>query len=93
MGVRGARRGPTVLTLGPGWIGQKVTGLLHPPGLVEAVAATEAIVQRQAVAERPDRASDEPLRDAYSATADRCTPVSLAAAFVMLRAIPPKTME
>ncbi|TYR65295.1 MerR family transcriptional regulator [Streptomyces parvus] len=54
-GVRGARRGPTVLTLGPGWMGQKVPGLLHPPGLVEAVAATEAIVQRQAVAERTDR--------------------------------------
>ncbi|MFE6919231.1 MerR family transcriptional regulator [Streptomyces rubiginosohelvolus] len=54
-GVRGARRRPTVLTLGPGWMGQKVPGLLHPPGLTEAVAATEAIVRRQAVAERADR--------------------------------------
>ncbi|MFB8384830.1 MerR family transcriptional regulator [Streptomyces rubiginosohelvolus] len=54
-GVRGARRRPTVLTLGPGWMGQKVPGLLHPPGLAEAVAATEAIVRRQAVAERTDR--------------------------------------
>ncbi|MGW3864649.1 MerR family transcriptional regulator [Streptomyces sp. NPDC005047] len=36
-GVRGARRKPVVLTLGPGWAGQTVRGLLHPSGLAEAV--------------------------------------------------------
>lgn len=38
-GVRGARRGPVVLTLGPGWAGQAVAGLARPSGLAEAVAA------------------------------------------------------
>ncbi|MEV8314661.1 MerR family transcriptional regulator [Streptomyces sp. NPDC059900] len=37
-GVRGARRHPLVLTLGPGWAGQAVTGLPRPPGLAEALA-------------------------------------------------------
>ncbi|WP_166021020.1 MerR family transcriptional regulator [Streptomyces chilikensis] len=41
-GVRGARRRPAVLTLGPGWAGQTVPGLPHPPGLAEAVAAVES---------------------------------------------------
>ncbi|MGW2475161.1 MerR family transcriptional regulator [Streptomyces sp. NPDC001665] len=38
-GVRGARRSPAVLTLGPGWAGHAVAGLARPPGLAEAVAA------------------------------------------------------
>ncbi|MEU6762419.1 MerR family transcriptional regulator [Streptomyces sp. NPDC046853] len=37
-GVRGARRHPVVLTLGPGWAGQAVPGLPRPPGLAEALA-------------------------------------------------------
>ncbi|MER5476231.1 MerR family transcriptional regulator [Streptomyces sp. NPDC002734] len=41
-GVRGARRRPAVLTLGPGWAGQTAAGLPHPPGLAEAVAAMES---------------------------------------------------
>ncbi len=41
-GVRGARRGPVVLTLGPGWAGQAVAGAARPSGLAEAVAALEA---------------------------------------------------
>ncbi|WP_374984840.1 MerR family transcriptional regulator [Streptomyces fradiae] len=44
-GVRGARRRPAVLTLGPGWAGQTVPGLPHPPGLAEAVAAMESAVR------------------------------------------------
>lgn len=43
-GVRGARRGPVVLTLGPGWAGRTVTGLARPSGLAEAVTALEAAV-------------------------------------------------
>ncbi|MGW1099986.1 MerR family transcriptional regulator [Streptomyces sp. NPDC002455] len=43
-GVRGARRTPVVLTLGPGWAGQAVTGAPHPPGLAEAVRAVESVV-------------------------------------------------
>ncbi|MEW2449425.1 MerR family transcriptional regulator [Streptomyces parvulus] len=45
-GVRGARRKPVVLTLGPGWAGQTSRGLPHPPGLAEAVAAVEQVVHR-----------------------------------------------
>ncbi|MFF8196305.1 MerR family transcriptional regulator [Streptomyces bobili] len=45
-GVRGARRKPVVLTLGPGWAGQTTPGLPHPPGLAEALAAVEAAVRR-----------------------------------------------
>ncbi|MEU3555042.1 MerR family transcriptional regulator [Streptomyces fragilis] len=41
-GVRGARRRPAVLTLGPGWAGRTAAGLPHPPGLAEAVAAMES---------------------------------------------------
>ncbi|CAL9314159.1 MerR family transcriptional regulator [Streptomyces sp. SudanB25_2051] len=44
-GVRGARRRPVVLTLGPGWSRQTVPGLPHPPGLAEAVAAVESAVR------------------------------------------------
>ncbi|MGV9314935.1 MerR family transcriptional regulator [Streptomyces sp. NPDC003691] len=43
-GVRGARRKPAVLTLGPGWAGRAVPGLPRPPGLAEAVAAVESAV-------------------------------------------------
>ncbi|MBZ6255752.1 MerR family transcriptional regulator [Streptomyces olivaceus] len=43
-GVRGARRRPVVLTLGPGWAGQTVAGLARPSGLAEAVAALEPLV-------------------------------------------------
>ncbi|MFD4260411.1 MerR family transcriptional regulator [Streptomyces sp. NPDC058534] len=45
-GVRGARRKPVVLTLGPGWAGRTSPGLPHPPGLSEAVAAFESVVHR-----------------------------------------------
>ncbi|MEU9517116.1 MerR family transcriptional regulator [Streptomyces sp. NPDC048224] len=41
-GVRGARRRPAVLTLGPGWAGQAVAGLARPSGLAEAVTALES---------------------------------------------------
>jgi DNA-binding transcriptional MerR regulator len=40
-GVRGARRRPVLLTLGPGWAGRTVPGLARPSGLAEAVAALE----------------------------------------------------
>ncbi|MGY3206176.1 MerR family transcriptional regulator [Streptomyces sp. TE5632] len=43
-GVRGARRRPVVLTLGPGWAGQGMSGLPRPSGLAEAVAAVESVV-------------------------------------------------
>lgn len=45
-GVRGARRRPVVLMLGPGWAGQTVAGLPHPAGLAEAVTAVEAVALR-----------------------------------------------
>ncbi|MFI8004887.1 MerR family transcriptional regulator [Streptomyces sp. NPDC086010] len=45
-GVRGARRKPVVLTLGPGWAGRPVPGLPHPHGLAEAVAVVEDVVRR-----------------------------------------------
>lgn len=45
-GVRGARRKPVVLTLGPGWAGRSVPGLPHPHGLAEAVAAVEDVARR-----------------------------------------------
>ncbi len=44
-GVRGARRHPVVLTLGPGWAGRAVAGLSRPRGLAEAVAALESVVR------------------------------------------------
>ncbi|MGW2930060.1 cobalamin-dependent protein [Streptomyces fungicidicus] len=42
-GVRGARRKPVVLTLGPGWAGRAVAGLARPAGLAEAVAVLESV--------------------------------------------------
>ncbi|MEU9630958.1 MerR family transcriptional regulator [Streptomyces luteogriseus] len=45
-GVRGARRKPVVLTIGPGWTGRTVTGLPRPTGLAEAVAVLESVVSR-----------------------------------------------
>lgn len=45
-GVRGARRKPVVLTLGPGWAGPGMPGFPHPPGLAEAVRAVESVVLR-----------------------------------------------
>ncbi|MFC7988096.1 MerR family transcriptional regulator [Streptomyces pilosus] len=45
-GVRGARRKPVVLTLGPGWAGRAVAGVARPAGLAEAVTALESVVAR-----------------------------------------------
>ncbi|MCK8434477.1 cobalamin B12-binding domain-containing protein [Streptomyces sp. D2-8] len=45
-GVRGARRKPVVLTIGPGWTGRAVAGLPRPRGLAEAVALLESVVSR-----------------------------------------------
>ncbi|MFF5371468.1 MerR family transcriptional regulator [Streptomyces sp. NPDC013187] len=45
-GVRGARRKPVVLTIGPGWTGRTVAGLPRPAGLAEAVAVLESVVSR-----------------------------------------------
>jgi methanogenic corrinoid protein MtbC1 len=45
-GVRGARRKPVVLTLGPGWAGQTVPGSPHPAGLAQAVTAVESVALR-----------------------------------------------
>ncbi|MEV6396639.1 MerR family transcriptional regulator [Streptomyces sp. NPDC051907] len=42
-GIRGARRHPVVLTLGPGWTGQTAHGLLRPLTLADALAALESI--------------------------------------------------
>ncbi|MGW7432254.1 MerR family transcriptional regulator [Streptomyces sp. NPDC054861] len=41
-GVRGARRRPVVLTVGPGWTAPRVPGTLRPLALAEAVDAVEA---------------------------------------------------
>ncbi|MFE1248272.1 MerR family transcriptional regulator [Streptomyces sp. NPDC058735] len=43
-GVRGARRRPVVLTLGPGWSSRTVPGLPRPTGLAEAVTLLESVV-------------------------------------------------
>ncbi|MFF8398161.1 MerR family transcriptional regulator [Streptomyces sp. NPDC016172] len=45
-GVRGARRKPVVLTIGPGWTGRTIAGLPRPTGLAEAVALLESVVSR-----------------------------------------------
>ncbi|MGW0936748.1 MerR family transcriptional regulator [Streptomyces sp. NPDC002666] len=45
-GVRGARRRPVVMTLGPGWAGQTLPGLPYPPDLAEAVRTVESVVPR-----------------------------------------------
>ncbi|WP_432104284.1 MerR family transcriptional regulator [Streptomyces sp. bgisy091] len=42
-GVRGARRRPVVLTLGPGWSGPATPGLLRPAGLDEALTALQRV--------------------------------------------------
>ncbi|GAA3290401.1 hypothetical protein GCM10020295_04770 [Streptomyces cinereospinus] len=44
-GVRGARRKPFVLTLGPGWAGRTVAGVPHPADLAAAVAAVQSQVR------------------------------------------------
>lgn len=43
-GVRGARRRPVVVTLGPGWAGKAVQGLQCPSVLAEALAALRSAV-------------------------------------------------
>ncbi|MFF5339298.1 MerR family transcriptional regulator [Streptomyces althioticus] len=45
-GVRGARRSPLVLTLGPGWSGRPVPGTARPHGLADTVRALEDLVPR-----------------------------------------------
>ncbi|GGY01174.1 transcriptional regulator [Streptomyces djakartensis] len=45
-GVRGARRGPVVLTIGPGWAGRTLPGVPRPAGLAEAVALLESVVSQ-----------------------------------------------
>ncbi|MEU6003510.1 MerR family transcriptional regulator [Streptomyces sp. NPDC047197] len=47
-GVRGARRHPLVLTLGPGWAGPSVPGLPRPSGLAEALAVLETAISGDA---------------------------------------------
>ncbi|MFE9773735.1 MerR family transcriptional regulator [Streptomyces sp. NPDC005931] len=44
-GVRGARRRPVVLTLGPGWAGHALPGLPRPAGLAQAVDVIESVVR------------------------------------------------
>jgi DNA-binding transcriptional MerR regulator len=46
-GVRGARRKPVVLTIGPGWVGRTSTGLPRPAGLAEAVTLLESVVSHK----------------------------------------------
>ncbi|MEW1684971.1 MerR family transcriptional regulator [Streptomyces sp. NPDC093594] len=45
-GVRGARRSPYVLTLGPGWSGRPVPGTARATGLAEAVTTLETLAPR-----------------------------------------------
>ncbi|MBJ6635630.1 MerR family transcriptional regulator [Streptomyces sp. SS10] len=45
-GVRGARRSPLVLTLGPGWSGRPAPGTARPHGLADAVQALEGLATR-----------------------------------------------
>lgn len=45
-GVRGARRRPLVLTLGPGWSGRPVPGTARPHGLADTVQALEGLASR-----------------------------------------------
>ncbi|MGW7286602.1 MerR family transcriptional regulator [Streptomyces sp. NPDC054847] len=45
-GVRGARRQPAVLTVGPGWTAPLVPGTLHPLGLREAVDTVASVLGR-----------------------------------------------
>lgn len=46
-GVRGARRKPVVLTIGPGWAGRTSAGLPRPAGLAEAVTLLESVVSHK----------------------------------------------
>ncbi|MFJ7332216.1 MerR family transcriptional regulator [Streptomyces sp. NPDC101116] len=62
-GVRGARRKPVVLTIGPGWSGRTVPGLPRPTGLAEAVAVLESVVSRQP---RPTASAHRLRREAVS---------------------------
>lgn len=45
-GVRGARRSPLVLTLGPGWTGRPTPGTARPHGLADTVQALEGLASR-----------------------------------------------
>ncbi|MEU2443827.1 MerR family transcriptional regulator [Streptomyces althioticus] len=45
-GVRGARRSPLVLTLGPGWSGRPVPGTARPYGLADTVQALAGLASR-----------------------------------------------
>ncbi|MGA4980675.1 MerR family transcriptional regulator [Streptomyces cellulosae] len=45
-GVRGARRSPLVLTLGPGWTGRTTPGTARPHGLADTVQALEGLASR-----------------------------------------------
>ncbi|WP_367047960.1 MerR family transcriptional regulator [Streptomyces sp. Je 1-332] len=45
-GVRGARRKPVVLLLGPGWAGRTAPGVQHPLSLAQAVMAVESVALR-----------------------------------------------
>ncbi|MFI9312168.1 MerR family transcriptional regulator [Streptomyces althioticus] len=45
-GVRGARRSPLVLTLGPGWSGRPVPGAARPYGLADTVQALAGLASR-----------------------------------------------
>ncbi|MGA5277511.1 MerR family transcriptional regulator [Streptomyces cellulosae] len=45
-GVRGARRSPLVLTLGPGWTGRPAPGTARPHGLTDTVQALEGLASR-----------------------------------------------
>ncbi|RMI91898.1 transcriptional regulator [Streptomyces sp. ZS0098] len=45
-GVRGARRSPLVLTLGPGWSGRPAPGTARPHGLADAVQALVGLATR-----------------------------------------------
>ncbi|MGA5795471.1 MerR family transcriptional regulator [Streptomyces cellulosae] len=45
-GVRGARRSPLVLTLGPGWTGRPAPGTARPHGLADTVQALEGLASR-----------------------------------------------
>ena len=67
-GVRGARRAPVVLTLGPGWAGRALPGLLRPSGLTEALAALETVVRGR---ESGSSSADGRQRSGRRATEER----------------------
>ncbi|MEV5396927.1 hypothetical protein AB0N26_12075 [Streptomyces cellulosae] len=45
-GIRGARRSPLVLILGPGWSGRPTPGTAQPHGLPDTVQALEGLASR-----------------------------------------------